>query len=69
MKSLTLEDYQAAGEEFWPKYEYVRSKVGDVEPSQIIKVMEALTAVAMKQKVESKISFGFNNSAIIFYTL
>jgi hypothetical protein len=60
MKSLSLDDYKEAGEEFWPKYHYIREQIGDVEPSQIIKVMEALSGIAMKQKSESKLSFGFN---------
>ena len=28
MKLLTLEDYQKAGEEFWPKYWYVAKELG-----------------------------------------
>ena len=29
MKLLTLEDYQAAGETFWPKYWYVAKELGE----------------------------------------
>ena len=59
---LTLEDYQKAGETFWPKYWYVAKELGqDVKPEQVLKVMENLANVAMREKVEDKIgSFGFN---------
>ena len=43
MKLLTLEDYQKAGETFWPKYWYVAKELGeDAKPEEIIKVMEAV---------------------------
>ena len=62
MKLLTLEDYQKAGEEFWPKYWYVAKELGEgAKAEEILKVMESLAGVAMKQKVEDKIGpFGFN---------
>jgi len=59
---VTLEDYQKAGETFWPKYWYVAKELGEtVKPEEVLKVMESLAAVAMKEKVEEKIGpFGFN---------
>ena len=59
---LTLEDYQKAGEEFWPKYWYIAKELGEnAKTEDILKVMESLAGVAMKQKVENKIGpFGFN---------
>ena len=63
MKTLTLEDYQKAGEEFWPKYWYIAKELGeDAKPEQILKVMEAIGGVALKQALEDKLSgpFGFN---------
>ena len=63
MKLLTLEDYQKAGETFWPKYDYVAKELGEgVKPEQVLKVMEAIGAVALKQALEDKLSgpFGFN---------
>ena len=59
---VTLEDYQKAGEEFWPKYWYVAKELGeDAKPEQVLKVMESLANVAMREKVEEKIGpFGFN---------
>ena len=63
MKLLTLEDYQKAGEEFWPKYWYVSKELGEgAKVEDILKVMESLGAVALKIKLEDKLSgpFGFN---------
>jgi hypothetical protein len=63
MKLLTLEDYQKAGENFWPKYWYIAKELGeDAKPEQVLKVMEAIGAVALKQALEDKLSgpFGFN---------
>jgi hypothetical protein len=59
---LTLEDYQKAGDEFWPKYWYVSKELGEgAKAEDILKIMESLAGVAMKQKVENKIGpFGFN---------
>jgi len=63
MKSLTLEEYKKAGEEFFPKYFYVAKELGEgAKPEEILKVIEALAGVAMKQRIESKMvgPFGFN---------
>ena len=62
MKTLTLEDYQKAGEEFWPKYWYIAKELGeDAKPEQILKVMEAIGGVALKLCLEEKLApFGFN---------
>lgn len=63
MKLLTLEDYKNAGEQFWPKYWYVSEQLGEgAKTEDILKVMESLGGVALKLKVEEKLSgpFGFN---------
>jgi hypothetical protein len=61
MKLLTLEDYQRAGEEFWPKYWYVAKELGeDAKPEDVLKVMEAVGGVALKLKLEETLPFGFN---------
>ncbi len=62
---ITLEDYEKAGEEFWPKYWYVAKELGETaKPEEVLKVMESLAGVAMKQKVENKIGpFGFNKKS------
>ena len=63
MKLLTLEDYQKAGETFWPKYWYVAKELGEeAKPEDILKVMETLGGVALKLALEEKLTgpFGFN---------
>ena len=62
MKLLTLEDYQKAGETFWPKYWYIAKELGeDAKPEDVLKVMEAIGGVALKLKLEDTLSpFGFN---------
>ena len=62
MKLLTLEDYQKAGETFWPKYWYVAKELGeDAKAEEILKVKESLAGVVMKKRVENKLApFGFN---------
>ena len=59
---VTLEDYQKAGEEFWPKYDYIAKELGEgAKPEQVLKIMEALAGVVMKKRVEDKLApFGFN---------
>ena len=62
MKLLSLEDYQKAGENFWPKYWYISKELGeDAKPEDVLKVMEAIGAVALKVKLEDTLApFGFN---------
>jgi len=62
MKVLTLEDYQKAGETFWPKYDYVAKELGeDAKPEDVLKVMEAIGTVALRLKLEDTLApFGFN---------
>ena len=63
MKLLTREDYEKAGETFWPKYHYVAKELGDgAKPEDILKVMEAVGGVALKLALEEKLTgpFGFN---------
>lgn len=62
-KLLTLEDYQKAGETFWPKYWWVAKELGDnAKTEDILKVMEAVGGVALKLKLEDEGEgpFGFN---------
>ena len=63
MKTLTVDDYKAAGEEFWPKYWYIAKELGeDAKPEDILKVMETIGKVALTKKLEEKLAgpFGFN---------
>ena len=64
MKLLTLEDYQKAGETFWPKYWYIAGELGEnAKPEDILKVMEAVGGIALKLKLEEKLPpFGFNKN-------
>jgi len=65
MKLLTLEDYEKAGESFWPKYWYVAKELGeDAKAEDIIKVLESIGTVALRIKMEEKAGpFGFNKKA------
>ena len=65
MKLLTLEDYQKAGETFWPKYWYVAKELGEgSKPEDILKVMEAVGGVALKLALEEKEApFEFNKKS------
>ena len=62
MKLLTLEDYQKAGETFWPKYLYIAKELGeDARAEDILRVMEAVGGVALKFALDEKEGpFGFN---------
>ena len=63
MKLLTLEDYKKAGETFCSKYWYVAKELGEgAKTEDVLKVMETLGAVALKLKLEEKMTgpFGFN---------
>lgn len=62
MKLLTLEDYEKAGETFWPKYWYVAKELGEGAKSEdILKILESIGTVALRLKMEEKEGpFGFN---------
>ena len=62
MKLLTLEDYEKAGESFWPKYWYVAKELGEgAKAEEILKVLESIGTVALRLKMEEKEGpFGFN---------
>ena len=62
MKLLTVEDYQKAGETFWPKYWYVAKELGeDAKAEDVLRVLESIGTVALRLKLEEKDGpFGFN---------
>ena len=61
MKPLSLEEYQTAGEEFWPKYWYIAKELGEgAKPEEVLKVMESLAGLPMKNRLEDKLSIGFD---------
>ena len=59
---ITVEDYQKAGEEFWPKYWYVAKELGEgAKAEDILKILESIGTVALRLKLEEKEGpFGFN---------
>ena len=61
MKLLTVEDYQKAGETFWPKYWYVAKELGEgAKAEDILKILESIGTVALRLKLEEKEGpFGF----------
>jgi|TARA_Y100000015_G_C2322492_1_gene57371 hypothetical protein len=66
MKTLSVEDYKRAGEEFWPKYWYISKELGeDAKVEDILKVMETIGGIALKQQLEDKLTgpFGFNKKS------
>ena len=65
MKLLTLEDYELAGQTFWPKYWYVAKELGEgAKTEDILRCMEAIGGVALKVALEEKSAgpFGFNKN-------
>ena len=62
MKLLTVEDYEKAGETFWPKYWYVAKELGEgAKAEDVLKILESIGTVAMRLKLEEKEGpFGFN---------
>ena len=61
-KPVSLEEYQAIGEEWFPKYKYVYEQLGyGVKAEDILKVMESLAAQAMKKRNENTNTIGFNS--------
>ena len=64
MKSITLDEYREAGEEFFPKFFYVAKELGEgAKAEDVLKIMESLAAVAIKNRVKDKIGpWGFIKS-------
>jgi hypothetical protein len=61
MKPITLDEYREAGEEFFPKFFYVAKELGEsAKAEDVLKIMESLAGVAMKNRVKDKIGpWGF----------
>ena len=59
---ITVEDYKEHGQEFFDKYFYVAKELGEgAKAEDILKIMESLAGVAMKNRSEDKAGpFGFN---------
>ena len=50
MKTLTVDDYKAAGEEFWPKYWYIAKELGEGAKPEDNKVMETILKYLLDQE-------------------
>lgn len=59
---ITVEDYKCVSDEFFQKYNYVRERISPTAKAEdVLKIMEALSAQVIKERVKSKIGpFGFN---------
>ena len=54
-KSMTVEDYEKYGKEFFDKYFYVAKELGDnARAEDILKIMESLGGVVMKKRMEDE---------------
>lgn len=61
-KPITLEDYKEVSEEFFSKYHFVASELGEgCKSEDILKVMESLSGLVIKKRAENKkATIGFN---------
>tara|TARA_Y100000385_G_C13065352_1_gene626401 strand:- start:378 stop:599 length:222 start_codon:yes stop_codon:yes gene_type:complete len=60
---ITVDDYKNVSEEFFGKYNYVVERMGPGpnKAEDVLKVMEALSAQVIKERLKNKIGpFGFN---------
>jgi len=60
---ITVEDYKNVSDEFFGKYNYVVERMGPgpTKAEDVLKVMEALSAQVIKERVKDKLGpFGFN---------
>ena len=63
MEPITVEDYKLVSNEFFQKYDYAAERMGPGHhrAEDVLKVMEALSAAVVKDRVKDKIGpFGFN---------
>ena len=63
MEPITVEDYKLVSNEFFQKYDYAAERMGpgNHRAEDVLKVMEALGAAVMKDRVKNKLGpFGFN---------
>ena len=59
---ITVDDYKNVSDEFFQKYDFVRERLQlGAKAEDVLKVMEALSAQVMKERVKEKLGpFGFN---------
>ena len=54
-KTITVEDYEKYGNEFFDKYFYVAKQLGEgAKAEDILKIMESLAGVVMKKRMEDE---------------
>jgi len=58
---VTVEDYKEHGENFFTKYNYVIERVPGAKAEEVLKIMESLSGIVMKERAkEAKLNIGFN---------
>ena len=59
---ITVDDYKNVSDEFFQKYDFVKERLQlGAKAEDVLKVMEALSAQVIKERVKDKLgTFGFN---------
>jgi hypothetical protein len=59
---ITVDDYKLVSDEFFQKYDFVKERMQlGAKAEDVLKVMEALSAAVIKERVKDKLGpFGFN---------
>ncbi len=59
---ITVDDYKLVSDEFFQKYDFVKERLQlGAKAEDVLKVMEALSAQVIKDRVKDKLgTFGFN---------
>jgi len=58
-KSITVEDYEKYGKEFFDKYFYIAKELGEgAKAEDVLKIMESLAMVVMKKRMEDEGKIG-----------
>ena len=62
MEPITVDDYKLVSDEFFQKYDFVKERMQlGAKAEDVLKVMEALSAAVIKERVKDKLGpFGFN---------
>jgi hypothetical protein len=58
-KTITVEDYEKHGKEFFDKYFYIAKELGEgAKAEDVLKIMESLAMVVMKKRMEEEGKIG-----------
>ena len=62
---ITVDDYKLVSDEFFQKYDFVKERMQlGAKAEDVLKVMEALSAAVIKERVKDKLGpFGFNKGS------